>query len=87
MSATEPADKNDPSLPPGKPAAALVNAVVNAYRLAVGHPDCPFEMRDDCCLRWGPLYQGLFHYTSFLETLSRVCCQISKTPKAILPYS
>ncbi|MGA2256909.1 MAG: hypothetical protein ABSG53_19835 [Thermoguttaceae bacterium] len=31
VSATEPADINDPSLPPGKPAAALVNAVVKAY--------------------------------------------------------
>jgi len=31
VSATEPQDEYDPSLPPGKPAREIVNAVVNAY--------------------------------------------------------
>ena len=31
MSATEPADKDDSSMPPGKPAMVIVNAVVKAY--------------------------------------------------------
>ena len=39
VSATAPPDKNDPSLPPGKPAAALVNAVVNAYMEVVVDTD------------------------------------------------
>ena len=39
VSATEPQDKIDSSLPPGKPAAAIVNAVVKAYMEQVVEAD------------------------------------------------